>query len=171
MSSIILSLCRQRYMTRDIDLFFESIRIGDKYRLEALLGINPGLVNTRDSRGFTPLIFATYFENEEITNFLIEKNADINAQDNSGNTALIGVCFKGNATIVNLLIKKGADINATNNNGSTPLIFATLYDKENIVNLLLNAGANKSIKDFEGKTAYDYALEKEYCHFLKLLNS
>jgi len=156
-------------MTRDIDLFFESIKIGDKYRLEALLGINPGLVNTCDSRGFTPLIFATYFENEEITNFLIEKNADIDAKDNSGNTALIGVCFKGNAPIADLLIEKGADVNATNKNGTSPLIFATQYEKENVIMSLLNASANKTIKDNEGKTAYDYALEKRLNHLLELL--
>ena len=51
------------------------------------------------------------------------------------------------------------------------MIFATMYDKINIVELLLDAGADKSIKDLEGKTAYDYALEKQFSHILKTLNS
>ena len=40
---------------KDIDVFFEAIRSGDKDRLEALIHINPKLISEKDARGFTPL--------------------------------------------------------------------------------------------------------------------
>ncbi len=61
--------------------------------LKPTIKANPDLVNVKDSRGFTPLIFASYFDKEDIVKILIEHKAPIDAKDASGNTALIGVCF------------------------------------------------------------------------------
>jgi uncharacterized protein len=144
------------------EIFFNAIKTGNKEHVEVQLKRNPKLVNIKDSRGFTPLIFATYFDNETLAKLLIEYNAIIDDKDASGNTALIGVSFKGNESIARLLIEKGADINAINCNGITPLIFSTMYNKENIVKLLLEKRVDVTIKDNAGKTAYDYALEKKF---------
>ena len=119
----------------ETELFFNTIQSGNKTNVEAQLKRNPDLVKVKDTRGFTPLIFATYFDKEDIAKSLIEHNAAIDAKDASGNTALIGVCFKGNDSLASYLIEYGADVNAVNNNGTTPLILAAMYNKINSVKL------------------------------------
>ncbi|MEM9681046.1 MAG: ankyrin repeat domain-containing protein [Bacteroidota bacterium] len=117
-------------MMTETELLFEAIRDRNAEKLQNLLNANPQLVASKDARGFTPLIFATYFDNEAAAENLIDHNADVNGTDASGNTALIGVSFKGNIDLVNLLIQNGADINAQNNNGTTALSFATQYNQD-----------------------------------------
>ncbi|WP_299224180.1 ankyrin repeat domain-containing protein [uncultured Psychroserpens sp.] len=151
------------------ELLFEAIQTNDCITLENLLKKNPALVNVKDSRGFTPLIFATYFDNEQATKIILDYGAEIDAKDATGNTALIGVCFKGNIRFANMLLKHGAHINAQNNLGTTPLIFASMYNKEKMVGFLLQNGADKAKVDNEGKTAYDRAKEKGYITLLELL--
>jgi ankyrin repeat protein len=151
------------------ELFFKTIQSGNIANINAQLSHNPQLVNSKDNRGFTPLIFATYFDQEEVAQVLIKHNAKIDDCDASGNTALLGVCYKGNEVIANHLIENGANINAKNNKGLTPLIFSVMYNREAIVRLLIDQGADKLIKDIDGKTAYDYAKEKGFKHLEELL--
>ena len=155
----------------ETELFFTTIKSGNLNNTKAQLKRNPDLVNAKDSRGFTPLIFATYFDKEDIAKSLIEHNAPIDAKDKSGNTALIGVCFKGNDSLASYLIEHGADINAINTNGTTPLIFSAMYNKVNNVKLLLENHADVSLKDNEGKTALDYAHQKGFSEIVSMLKN
>ena len=151
------------------ELFFNAIREKDFDVLKSFIDDDPKIVNSQDSRGFTPLIFATYFDNIEAAKLFLLNQAEINTQDHSGNTALIGVCFKGNTEIASLLIQNGANIEVKNNIKSTPLMFASTYNNQSIIELLLKHGAMKDCKDLHGKTAYDHANEKGFDHLLKLL--
>lgn len=151
------------------ELFFNTIQLGKHENIKLQLNTNPQLVNSKDARGFTPLIFATYFGQDDIAKLLIEHNADIDAKDASGNTALIGVSFKGNVILVSTLLEYGANINAVNNMGTTALIFATIYNKEPVVKLLVDKGADTSIKDKQGLTAYDHAIDKGFVNLLECL--
>lgn len=153
----------------ETELFFHTIQSGNLENIEAQLQRNPDLVHVKDARGFTPLIFATYFDKEAIAESLVAHNAPVDAKDASGNTALIGVCFKGNLTLAELLIKNGANVNAINNNGTSPLIFAAMYNQEGIVKFLLDKHADKELKDHAGKTAYDHALEKDFRNIAEML--
>lgn len=154
----------------EIDLFFSTIQSGNSANVELQLRRNPNLVHLKDARGFTPLIFATYFDKEAISKMLIECHAPIDSQDASGNTALIGVSFKGNSRLMDYLINKGANINIKNNNGSTALIFSATYNKVESVKLLLKHHADKTITDNSGKTALDYAKEKGFNEIESLLS-
>ena len=146
----------------ETELFFSAIQSGKIEHVKAQLERNSDLVNMKDARGFTPLIFASYFDKKDIVEKLLEYNAEVDATDGSGNTALIGVAFKGNTDLAALLIKDGADINAKNNLGITPLIFASLYNQTKMVVLLLKHQADLSIKDNDKKMASDYAKEKGF---------
>jgi ankyrin repeat protein len=152
------------------ELFFHTIQTGNIANLKAQLERNPDLVNIKDARGFTPLIFATYFDKVDIAKILIDYNAPLDDQDASGNTALLGVCFKGNTNLANYLIEHGANINAKNKKGVTALIFSVMYNKTESIELLLHHNADKSLKDSEGKTAIDYAKEKGNEIIVNLLN-
>lgn len=112
------------------------IRSGQAGPLSDLLKKNPDLVNTRDERGFTPLVLATYLGQKEIAELLIDHGAEINAQDALGNTALMGVCFKGSHELAEMLISKGADIHLTNHEGVDALSFAKNHNQEKIIQLL-----------------------------------
>jgi hypothetical protein len=74
---------------------FEVSRNGDLEKLKELYASDNAIINTADSKGFTPLILAAYNEQDEIVTYLLENGSDVNAKDLSGNTALMGVCFKG----------------------------------------------------------------------------
>ena len=146
----------------ETELFFSAIQSDKIEHVKAQLERNSDFVNMKDARGFTPLIFASYFDKKDIVEKLLEYNAEVDATDGSGNTALIGVAFKGNTDLAALLIKDGADINAKNNLGITPLIFASMYNQTKMVVLLLKHQADLSIKDNDKKMASDYAKEKGF---------
>ena len=131
----------------ETELFFQTIQSGNLDNVTVQLKRNPNLVNIKDTRGFTPLIFATYFDKEAIAKCLIEHQAPIDSKDASGNTALIGVCFKGNINLASYLIENGAHINAVNNNGATPLIFSAMFNKIESVKLLIEKKADLNVKD------------------------
>lgn len=99
----------------NIDKVFNSIKNNDNATLNTLLTENPKLAEAKDQRGFTPLILATYFDNEAATKTLIKHNVPINDKDASGNTALIGVSFKGNIEFAKFLIENGANLDEVNN--------------------------------------------------------
>ena len=153
------------------ELFFSTIQSGKTDNIKLQLQHNPDLVKVKDARGFTALIFATYFDKDDITKILIDHNADVDGRDASGNTALIGVAFKGNVEVAKFLIEKGANVNAINKTGVSPLIFAAMYNQKSMIDLLIKNGVDKTVKDAAGKTASDYAEEKGFSIVHKLLIS
>ena len=59
------------------EFFFNEIRNGNFKEVRAMLEKNPILVNSKNDRGSTPLILATYSDELEITALLMEKGAKI----------------------------------------------------------------------------------------------
>ncbi|WP_165732924.1 ankyrin repeat domain-containing protein [Polaribacter sp. 20A6] len=154
-----------------LNTFFDAIQSVNINVIETLLKRFPKLANAQDKRGFTPLVFATYFDKIEIAETLIKHNANVNHKDAKGNTALLGVAFKGNVDIAKLLLKNNANINAQNNLGYTPLIFATMYNQPKMVAFLLEQNADLSLKDKENKSALDSAKTKDFTEIISLLET
>ena len=154
-----------------LNTFFGAIQSVNINLIETLLKRFPKLANAQDKRGFTPLVFATYFDKKEIAETLINHKANVNHRDTKGNTALLGVAFKGNIAIAELLLKNNANINAQNNLGYTPLIFATIYNQPKMVTFLLEQNADLSLKDKENKSALDYAQAKDFKEITNLIKS
>ena len=92
------------------ETFFSEIRNGDIEAVGKMLKANQDLVNTKDQRGSSPLILATYYNQMKIANLLLDHEAKIDTKDSSGNTALMGVCFKGFFELAKLLIESGAKL-------------------------------------------------------------
>jgi len=93
---------------------FNAIRNGETEKVTSLLKENPEWVSEKDARGSTPLLLATYYGFEEMTQVILQYSQNVDLQDASGNTALMGVCFKGYENIAQLLIQNGAQVNAKN---------------------------------------------------------
>jgi ankyrin repeat protein len=136
---------------------FNFIRSEELEEVKALLNSNPEVVNSKDSRGSTPLLLASYYGFEDITKEILKYSPDIDIKDGSGNTALMGVCFKGYYTIAKLLIVSGADVNQKYFNEATALIYAATFGQKEIIKLLVENGADISAIDNRGFTAEMHA--------------
>ncbi|WP_264705551.1 ankyrin repeat domain-containing protein [Wolbachia endosymbiont (group A) of Gymnosoma rotundatum] len=90
----------------------------------------------------TPLHYAVFHGNLEITEYLIEKGADVNARNRNSNTPLHLAIMKGKIDVVKVLLKHNADVNAKNNEGKTALHYATDFNHRDLVELLLAHGAS-----------------------------
>ena len=105
--------------TKDQLKFFDAIKEGDLDIVKKFF--NKEYVNTKDSKGNTPLILAVLRSYDDIAEFLLRNHANVNAVNGTDNTPLIYACSKNNLKLVKLLVKYGADVNAINMLGETPL--------------------------------------------------
>lgn len=137
-------------------LFIDAARSGDTALLKQFLDAEMP-VNCTDSRGYTPLIVATYNEQLDAARLLLDHGANPNDVDDKGATALSGVAFKGFEDIAELLISKGATIDKPNHSGRTPLMFAVMFGRESMARRLLQHGADPEIRDAEGMSAREMA--------------
>ena len=117
-------------------------------------------VESKDSSGWTPLLWAAWNGNEEIIQLLLDKGADIESKDSSGLTPLSWAAEKGHKEIVQLLLDRGANIESKNSFGWTPLLWAAWNGNKEIIQLLLDKGANIESKDSSGLTPLSWAAEK-----------
>ena len=132
-------------------------RNGDK-ATEILNDSPPGIVNSRNVEGDTPLIIAIERSDPDWTGFLIKKGADINLGGHGGDTPLIAAARVGFEEAVEWLIGLGAKVDSENRAGETPLIVAVQQRRPQIVRVLLGAGADPDKPDSAaGYSARDYA--------------
>jgi ankyrin repeat protein len=97
-------------------------------------------VNARNSRGRTPLAYASLGgrPNEpRVTRLLIEHGADPNIPSVSGFTPLHRASENGRIEIVHILIEHGANVEVQDKYGRTPLDVASGDHREEILELLL----------------------------------
>ena len=98
-------------------------------------------------------MYAAFYGNAEMVEFLLDKGAAVNARHKSGLTALneaarqnrdAGDVIADYVGTVEALLKKGADVSAQDENGWTAMMYAEKYghrNKADIVGLLRKAGA------------------------------
>jgi uncharacterized protein len=144
---------------------------GDK-AIQVLQSHPPGIVNTKDGDGNTPLIIAISRSDEQWTGFLLNKGADPNLGGKDGDTPLIAAARVGFESGVEWLISLGAKVNGTNRMGETPLIVAVQQHQLPIVRVLLSQGADPDKTDHAaGYSARDYATRDNRARdILKLIN-
>lgn len=132
--------------------------------------------------GNTPLGHAVSAYDNTLAGILIRAGANVNAMTTSG-TPLHIACQSGfnytedifrryGGNVVTTLLASGADPNLQEPfEGKTPLHLAADFDHPSplveerylaIVHSLLAAGAEPGVRDKEGKTAYDYAVERKH---------
>jgi ankyrin repeat protein len=110
------------------------IRRGDMTALGTLLAENPGLANTRDDRGNSPLLIATYTGRQEMVRVLLGRGARPN---------FFEACAVGLTEDVRRHI--GADPGAARQwapDGWTPLHLAAFFGHRDTAAALLDAGAD-----------------------------
>ena len=137
----------------------EAVKKSDANKALQVLATNPpGIVNTKDGDGNTPLLIAIARNDEQWAGFMLNKGADPNLAGKDGNTPLIAASRVGMAQAVEWLLGLGAKVDATNRMGETPLIVAVQQRNLPIARLLLSKGANPDKTDSAaGYSARDYA--------------
>src|SRR6266446_6706155 len=127
--------------------FYQAIRNNDISALREL--IRTSGVDTRDTRGTTPLMYAAAVGSQDAMTLLVEAGADVNAKNAFDATPLMWAA--GDIAKVRLLLAKGADVNARSKIGRTPLLIAALHDgAAEIVRLMMDKGADIKARDENG---------------------
>ncbi|XP_055848105.1 ankyrin-3-like isoform X2 [Episyrphus balteatus] len=132
-------------------------------------------VNSRKSKTFattTPLHIACENGDLEITQMLLDHDADINAPNESSFTPLLTAIQNTKENIIDLLLKRGATLNSCNK-GLSPLHYAVGKHSSNITEKLLQYGAYvDSLADFHNSkefTPLHYACENGDFEIVKVL--
>jgi len=91
-----------------------------------------------------------------------EGGVDLDFRDEGGCTALMRCCVApGLDGLAARLVKARADVNAAAKNGATALVTACVYSRAETAMLLLDAGAAPDRGAMNGRTALDYAAERQ----------
>lgn len=147
------------------------LQSAEKGNLNAVaLFLSSGMnVDTRDARGWTPLMVSSFHGNEEIALLLIRNFADINAKDTGGYESLHWAAFNGYDNVVKLLIKKGANTNALSNHGWTPLLQASIRGHLIAARHLIDGGANVNLATNDGWSPLHKAAANGHTEMVQLL--
>ena len=142
----------------------------DGRRKAGLQALDSGIsVESKDTRGRTPLMIAAMTGNLLVTGQMLDRGAKINARSNTGSTALMFAVTYGHPQIAALLLEKGADPNVSQDDKQTPLMHVAMRGDAQACSLLLKHGAKPELRDDHGKSAADFAKEEGYTELLPLL--
>jgi ankyrin repeat protein len=110
-------------------------------RYRAMVKDSPDLVNSRDAKGYTPLLTAAELGYTASVEFLIAQGADVNAQKGGAETPLHLAAANGHKRSLELLLANGSHIEAKSV-GGTPLFLAVQKGYAGIVDVLLKEKAD-----------------------------
>ena len=113
---------------------FDVVRAGDTVRLKALLAAEPGLVNTRNERGHSPVLIAQYHHKKEAVAVLLAAGPELDLFD----AASVGDTTR----VAALLDRDPSQLNAYSNDGFYPLGLAAFFGHPETVKLLISRGAD-----------------------------
>jgi len=132
--------------------------VGDTLEVMKVLIRAGADINTKNSNGWTALMYAASRNNKEAVKMLISAGADVNAKTSDGWTALMKAAHSllNPKEIVKNLISAGADINAKDNNGWTATMRMAKSRHLEAYNFLVSAGADIEAKNHEGLDAQYY---------------
>lgn len=136
---------------------FDIARKGTVEELSNAIFSNPKVIDSIDSRGFTPLILACYRGNVNVAIEIIQKTQLLDFASPNG-TALAASVMSEKIELANQLLKNKANPNITDSNGVSPLMLAIQFQKTDFVELLIKCGASKTITDKSGKSVFEYAI-------------
>lgn len=149
----------------------EAAALGDVRRLEACLtqGDDVGMFS---SDGFTALHYSAFFGHLDVARRLLASGADVHVQatNGSGLHALNSAAAGGHLDIVTLLLDHGAEVDCTQTGDITPLMSTGAGGHRQIAKLLLERGADAQKQSADGKTAADYARERDHPELVPLLS-
>lgn len=128
-------------------------------------------VDTRDERGWTPLMISSFNGNQEIAELLIRSGASLQMRDNAGYGPMHWAAFNGYAKVVKLLIVKKGDVNARSQHGWTPLLQGATRGHRAACIALIAGGADVNLASNDGWTPLHKACANGHTEVVQLLLS
>ena len=116
--------------TSQADAFYAAIRANDLTRLTALLAQGAD-VNSKDTQGITPLMYAAWVGSAGAMKTLLDRGADPNLVNSQGSTALMMSVTE--LPKVQLLISHGANVTLASTRGRTALLLAAMSDRSSAI--------------------------------------
>ncbi|MBU0513320.1 MAG: ankyrin repeat domain-containing protein [Proteobacteria bacterium] len=151
---------------------FIAAKKGDLRTVRRLLAKRPKLVNIRDVRRYTPLLWAARRNHSGLVRYLLVRGADPSARNRWGNTALHWAAYNGHARVAARLIRARAQLNGRETEkGHTPLHDAAWKGRRRIVTLLLRAGARADLTNKAGRTAAQVARQNNHLAVADLIQA
>lgn len=117
----------------------------------------------------TLLVYSILYNKKRVTQYLIDKGADVN-QFVNGKSPLMFAAEKGSKAKVSLLLSHQAEINALDAYDNTPLMLAARHGDLKTVKYLVRAGAALNHKNQFNASAYDESVSysnREISKFLR----
>lgn len=119
---------------------------------------NGANVNADKGKGWTPLFYAAWIGNKDISEYLIINGANIEVNENAHSKPLAVASEFGHLEVVKLLLKYGADVNGKGNFRNYTALHDS-YKHYEITKLLLDSGANpntltENYTNNQGETDY-----------------
>jgi len=142
---------------------------GDLTKVKVLIKQKPGLVFSKDERGWTPLAWAAQQGNREVAEALLSGKADVNAKDYKRLTPLHRAAGNGFKDVTELLLAYHADVNARSDEGATPLSYAARNGQNDVVALLLINHADVDAKSNIGTTPLQAAVRNGHKDVAEML--
>ena len=117
-------------------------------------------INAKSRTQWFALAYAVNRNDIEMTQMLLENNANVNLRINTKETPLLLAAKYNFNKIALLLIKNKADVQSIDIIQFTPMHWAAKNGNKQLVNLLLEAGANINATNVGGRTPLDLANSK-----------
>jgi uncharacterized protein len=131
-------------------------------------GATPNVILNRGVDGGDPLIaYAAGIRRCESVRLLVEHGAELMITDQRGAYvfgAIVGGCLQHLQELLPLMLARGLNVNAQFGDGQTVLMVVARRSDAHLVRLLLESGADPSLVDRQGRTAVDWAREREDAH-------
>ncbi|HEV8542963.1 MAG TPA: ankyrin repeat domain-containing protein [Verrucomicrobiae bacterium] len=131
---------------------------GNKKAVELLLGAGANINAQWQTDGTTPLHRAALHGYVQLSQFLIEKGAQVNSADSYGSTPLHLAAQAGQVEEIGFLVKNGGDLRAVNRGEDTPLLYASASRQNLAVKALLELGSEANAQDKDGRSSLHYAV-------------
>ncbi|WP_299392163.1 ankyrin repeat domain-containing protein [uncultured Gelidibacter sp.] len=123
------------HSTQDSTSLLKAVSERNVERVAEILKSQPDL-EVKDHKGRTPLMLATYNNDNAIAEMLMASGADVNAQDNMLNSPHLYAGASGNLAILKMTLSHGARFDIYNRYGGTALIPAAEKRHLEVVKLL-----------------------------------
>lgn len=138
--------------------------------LKKLAVVGKANIDAQNEKGETALHVATWNNDGELVQVLLDSRASIDMKDDRGQTALYLATAREHEDLVILLLKKGADPNAANKRyNETPLYKAVSLRNLSLVQILLEGNANPNISRKDDWTALMEAAQEDYADIVEAL--
>jgi ankyrin repeat protein len=127
-------------------------------------------VNAAQGDGTTPLHWAIYKIDAELTRALLQRGAKPDVINNYGSSPLAEAVKVADARLVGMLLDAGSDANVPNQEGQTALMLAARAGSLDVAGLLVRHGADVNAKErWRGQTALMWAADARSAEVTRFL--